>query len=123
MTAVAVLCVSKKLTLRVMRAQADVCLPGRSSARRLGELMPNTPIGAAINGAHSNAMDPCIDNEVELYANRPEVTSDPRCHECLCLSWGLHRSSLQLCGVRNRQCIGGADYAADTLALIHSAPG
>jgi len=39
--------------------------------------MPSTPIGAAINGAHSNAMDPCIDNEVELYANRPEVNLDP----------------------------------------------
>ncbi len=68
---------ARSLTLRVVRVQADVCLPGRSSARRLGELMPSTPIGAAINGAHSNAMDPCIDNEVELYANRPEVNLDP----------------------------------------------
>ena len=49
-------------------------MPGRSSARRLGELIPNTPIGAAINAAHANTVvDPCIDSEVEEYANRPEV--------------------------------------------------
>ena len=70
--------------------------------------MPNTPIGAAINGAHSNAMDPCIDNEVELYANRPEVTSDPPRHKCLRLSRGL-RSSSQTRGVSTGSSIARAD--------------
>ena len=107
MAAAADLCVGTGLlTLRVMRVQADVCLPGRSSARRLGELMPDTPIGAAINGAHSNAMDPCIDNEVELYANRPEVPSDPSCHDGTCLSRSL-RKSLQLCDMSRSNSIEG----------------
>lgn len=58
---------------------ADVCLPprARAAAERLGELLETSPAGVAARPAlrlrRSGKYDPCIDNEVADYLNRPEV--------------------------------------------------
>ena len=65
--------------------QADICLPGQNAAQRLGQhLGTGSPIGAALAAqaalggspsAPAGRYDPCIDGEVEVYVNRPDVQS------------------------------------------------